>query len=134
MELSPPSSASLRRILKNGVLAIHFQGVNEDLITLDDGVFKLGDLGFSQNAWLVNLGGTAASFAGAQELMDRGVAQTLWRSFDVVPRSQAIFERSFYHALADGDAIATAVFRARNSVAQSDPAQRYQAASYAHLP
>lgn len=131
MELDPPSSASLRRILKNGVLAIHFQGVNEDLITLDDGVFKLGDLGFSQNAWLVNLGGTAASFAGAQELMDRGVAQTLWRSFDVFPRSQAIFERSFYHALADGDAIATAVFRARNSVAQSDPAQRYQAASYA---
>lgn len=130
VELDPPSSTSLRRSTRSGNLAIHFEGVRGDQVSLDDGVFSVQDLALNKATWLVVLGGTEPSLIAAQELAEFGVVQSVSRSFNVHPRTQAIFERSFYHALADGDGIATAIFRARHSVAQSDSMLAYQAAAY----
>jgi hypothetical protein len=130
VELDPPSSTSLRRSTRSGNLVIHFEGVRGDQVSLDDGVFSISDLALSKSTWLVVLGGTESSLIAAQELAKFGVVQSTARSFNVHPRTQAIFERSFYHALADGDCIGTAIFRARHSVAQSDAMLAFQAAAY----
>ena len=130
VELDPPSSTSLRRSTRSGNLVIHFEGVRGDQISLDDGVFSINDLGLNKSTWLVVLGGTDSSLIAAQELAQIGVVQSTARSFNVHPRTQAIFERSFYHALADGDCIGTAIFRARHSIAQSDAMLAFQSAAY----
>ena len=109
----PVTGPGVRRVLENGSVFTHLEGIQGESVALDDGLVPISRIGLNSTSWLVFASGIKGSATAARRLREHGVANTLGLQFELEPYQVAAAHRSFYRALSTGESIGSALLATR---------------------